>query len=545
MRILLLITAIIFGWGSTQADYQRTEAPTGLTTSVKGAFKYAAWKGERVSAQAVAWSEKGAEGLTLEVSELRCGRNVIPSSVVKASFVGYVTGDVLAEGYRQCAPRDTVNFQKMEAADLIGVSDTISLEKGTACPVWVSVEIPENAIPGTYKGFINLKGTDVCVPLGYELKVLDRVLPPPSQWSFHLNLWQNPYASARVADVPLWSPAHFEAMRPVMKLLADAGQKVVTTTILDRPWDGQTQDPFGSMVTKILRADGTWLYDYTIFDKWVEFMESVGISRQINCYSVVPWNLTFDYFDQAAGSPATVTAEPGSEKYAWYWKGFLADFAAHLKAKGWFEKTYLAMDERDEKSMRAAIDMIRSVVPDFKVALAGDYHPSVADEIDDLCIGFRSEYPEGVIEARRALGKITDYYTCCAERFPNTFMDSPRAEAPCIAWIALAKGVDGYLRWAYNSWTLDPEHDSRFRTWAAGDTYMVYPGGKSGVRFELLREGMQDVAKVQVLREQWKGDPAYAKKMGLLDGAISAFTYETLSAGGASSALDTARKLIN
>ena len=40
---------------------------------------------------------------------------------------------------------------------------------------------------------------------------------------------------------------------------------------------------------------------------------------------------------------------------------------------------------------------------------------------------------------------------------------------------AVAGGYDGYLRWAVNSWTLDPLRDSRFRTWAAGDTYSIYP----------------------------------------------------------------------
>ena len=38
------------------------------------------------------------------------------------------------------------------------------------------------------------------------------------------------------------------------------------------------------------RADGTWAFDYTVFDRWVEFMMSVGIDQQINCYSMVPGN---------------------------------------------------------------------------------------------------------------------------------------------------------------------------------------------------------------------------------------------------------------
>jgi len=530
----------VFGWGDTESDYQRADKPS-VVTSPKGAFKYAAWKGEKVNAQAVLWTAVELKDLTLEVSELRSGKCVIPAEAVKAAFVGYVTGDVLAEGYNQCAKRQNGDFPVMEAADLIGVAPSVDVAAGSAQPVWVSVNVPSDAAAGTYKGSVTLAG----ITLPYELKVLDRVLPDPSEWSFHLDLWQNPYAVARVAGVRLWSPEHFEAMRPVMKMLADAGQKVVTATIMNRPWNGQTEDPFGPMVTKIRRADGTWIYDYTIFDMWVEFMESVGISQQINCYTMIPWKLTFDYFDQATNSQAEITVEPESAEYREYWGGFIADFARHLNEKGWFEKTYIAMDERPEAHMRAAIRVIRDAVPEFKIALTGNYPASVADEIDDLCIAFRSSYPEGKIEERRAAGKVSTYYTCCAEAYPNTFMASSHSEAGWIPWGALALGVDGYLRWAFNSWTAEPEKDSRFRRWAAGDTYMVYPGARPSVRFSKFLEGMQDVAKVEVLRKEWGGDPASAKKLAALEAAIGRFTYEVITEEGASPALDRARKIIN
>lgn len=99
-----------------------------------------------------------------------------------------------------------------------------------------------------------------------------------------------PYAVARYYQVPLWSQEHLDAMRPLMKMLANAGQKIITATLTHKPWNGQTEDYFDTMVTWIKRADGTWTFDYTIFDRWVEFMMSVGIDKQINCYSMVPWN---------------------------------------------------------------------------------------------------------------------------------------------------------------------------------------------------------------------------------------------------------------
>ena len=43
-------------------------------------------------------------------------------------------------------------------------------------------------------------------------------------------------------------------------------------------------------------------------------------------------------------------------------------------------------------------------------------------------------------------------------------------------------------------------HDSRFVTWSSGDTYLVYPGPYSSVRFERLREGIQDYEKIRILK---------------------------------------------
>jgi hypothetical protein len=48
----------------------------------------------------------------------------------------------------------------------------------------------------------------------------------------------------------------------------------------------------------------------------------------------------------------------------------------------------------------------------------------------------------------------------------------------------------------------DPLLDSRFRAWPAGDTYQVYPDNRSSIRFETLREGIEDAEKIRILREE-------------------------------------------
>ena len=473
----------------------------------KKAFNHVAWRGEKVFAQAVVSSEEEEElkDVRLSVSDLRNGKSLIGAENIRLQFVSYVVSDLLdTTKYGQCGSReDKSKWGEVLVADVLDINDSMTVPAGRKQPVWMTVSVPSDARPGKYSGKLTVTSSNAKArSLNVELTVADHVLPPARDWAFHLDLWQNPYSVARYENVPLWSEAHFEAMRPVMRMLAEAGQKSVTATIMSRPWNGQTEDAFGSMVTKIRRIDGTWLYDYTIFDRWVEFMFSLGIDKQINCYSMIPWALQFDYIDQATSSPATFQAAPGSEEYNEYWGAFIADFARHLKAKGWFEKTMIAMDERPLESMQAVLGLIRKVEPAFKISLAGNYHEPVIYDIVDFSETFsgKQEFPESAKAKRKELGLTTTFYTCCAEAHPNMFVISNPDEAAWLGWFAQAEGYDGYLRWAYNSWTIDPLTDARFRTWPAGDCFVVYPGGRGSVRFSKLVEGIQDFEQVRILK---------------------------------------------
>jgi len=498
-------------------------------------FVYPAWKGESIHAVAVINSDVDLTGVSLAVTGVK---------TAKADFVFDVIGDELDPGYGQCGSRAPGQYDSIIVADRIGPDTDISIPAGKAQKVWLGVKVPSVATPGTYNGSIKVKGKGFkTVSLPFSYQVVDETLPEPKEWAFHLDLWQNPYSVARYFNVPLWSKEHFAKMKPVYERLAAAGQKVVTTTIIDRPWNGQTEDPFGTMVTKTLNQDGTWSYDYTVFDNWVEFMFSLGIDSQINCYSLIPWKLSFDYFDAATSEIKFVEGAPGSEEYNAYWAAFIKDFAAHLRSKGWFEKTMLAMDERPREAMIETIKLIRNVEPEMKFSLAGLYHDDIQEEFADLCITSTVEFPEEIIAARRAEGKISTYYLCCAEKFPNSFIASNPKEAAWFGWYAQAHNFDGFLRWAYNSWTADPNKDARFRSWAAGDCYIVYPLASS-VRFEYLIQGVQDYEKVRILKARWE-EEGNTEKLDALSKALDNFNLGELAVNGPERALQAAKQVIS
>jgi hypothetical protein len=89
----------------------------------------------------------------------------------------------------------------------------------------------------------------------------------------------------------------------------------------------------------------------------------------------------------------------------------------------------------------------------------------------------------------------------------------------------MAAGFDGFLRWSYCSWVEDPLRDSRFRTWPAGDTYIVYPEARSSIRFERLIEGIQDAEKIRILRETFAkaGTDEAKEKLELLNRTVAQF----------------------
>lgn len=503
-------------WGSTDMRYKKEE-PASIG-NVRKSISLTAWRGEKISAQFVVWTPETLDELSFTASDLVSGKETIGRDAIRTAFVRYILTDELnKDGLGACGYRNSADFDSTLVADVIDhITPTLKVSARSTQGGWVSIRVPQEAKAGKYTGTVTVKsGSDILSELKLDIQVRDRVLPPPSEWAFHLDLWQNPYAVARYYKVEPFSQEHFDLMRPLMKLYADAGGKVITTSITHKPWNGQTYDPFESMVTWLKKADGSWYFDYTVFDKWVEFMMSVGVKEEIGCYSMVPWRLSFQYLDQASNSFKFLETKPGEAAYEEFWTTMLKSFAQHLKEKGWFEITHIAMDERPMEDMLKTLKVIRKADKDFKVSLAGTYHEELTDELDDYCITLAEKFPAETIRKRRGEGKVTTFYTCCTEPRPNTFTFSQPAEAEWLAWHSAKENLDGYLRWALNSWVRNPLQDSRFTAWAAGDTYLIYPGARTSIRMERLTEGVQAYEKVRILKEEFerKGNKAVLKRI--------------------------------
>ena len=477
-------------WGDADCRYSRSLVPQLEDVET---LKITLWRGEKGQAQALVWTPEGLDGVECSFADFKSSDATLPASIAQTFFVRYTLAD-------QFLP---THEKEVLMADMLDNLPRFDVAAKTTRPVWVTLDIPEDATAGIYKSTLTISHAGWGrVKLPIEVEVVKHLLPAASEWSYHLDLWQHPTAIARTEGLELWSDEHLEAGKRQMALLADAGQKVITTTLNKDPWNHQCYDAYEDMIRWTLCKDGSWSYDYTNFDRWVEMMLTTGINKMINCYSMVPWNCELHYMDESKGEMVTVKAEPGKPIFNQMWTPFLKDFKQHLQQKGWLSITNIAMDERSPEQMDAAVQVLKECAPELGFALA-DNHNSYKryTMMKDVCAALRRQLVDHEdIVMRRENNQNTTFYVCCGPHFPNTFTWSQPYEAEMLGWLNVTYDYDGMLRWAYNSWPSDPQMDSRFGSWPAGDTYLTYPQCRSSLRFERLIDGIESAEKVRRLR---------------------------------------------
>jgi hypothetical protein len=378
--------------------------------------------------------------------------------------------------------------------------DRFDLPGNTVRPVWLTIDIPADASAGEYVGMIEVNSLKDKTTLKVAVTVQGMTLPEPTDWKFRLDLWQNPWVLAQYYNVTPWSPEHKTLLKNHVKMYADAGGKFITTYAVHSPWSDNSYMIEGTMIEWVKKKDGTWKFDYSIFDQYVDMCIEAGINKAITVYTPIPWGFRFRFMDEKSGNYIFEEWSPGSDDFKAHWNVFLSDLKAHLIQKGWFNMTYLGINENPLEHTLAAIKVIKEHSGDWKITYAGDWHIELASLVDDYSTVIEHEPSRSDIKARSANRLTTTFYVCCTPARPNNFVFSPPIEGRYLGWYAMAYGYDGFLRWAYDAWTADPVRDARHTMWPAGDCYFVYPGANSSIRFEKLKEGIQDYEKIRILR---------------------------------------------
>lgn len=394
-----------------------------------------------------------------------------------------------------------------------------------AQPVWFTLQIPASQAPGAYLGTLHIhtdQHRDAALRL--TVNVLPPVLPSPPDYRFFLDVWFNPNAVAVANGLVPWSEEHWTQVELYLKDLASRGAKTATALIVPDPWSigwlggsrhSQTGIGYLTMVSWLRDSSGQWSFDYSLFDRFVDACFRHGIDRRIDAFTLTPfdhkgaWQIHFQHKENHAAD--TLFFDPADAEYKRIWKIFLRDFENHLTQKGWLNKTYLGFDESPREVLDEILDIVAESAPVFLRQL------SIAGKLDAESLAashaiFYDFLPNSLTEKTKTASilkkrrgesnKTTTFYLCGNPAHPNTFTYSPSIEARMIPWLSAFYRLDGYLRWAYNSWPDADPYSHPVFNFIQGDDYYIYPGKDgpvSSIRWELLREGIEDFELLKVI----------------------------------------------
>lgn len=415
---------------------------------------------------------------------------------------------------------------RKEANEILSDYPSMNMPAESVLNIWLATHTRKDTVPGIYHGNISIHTAfqQEALVFPMTIEVHDHVFPEiaADPEPFDIELWQNPYALAEYYDVEPFSAEHLLILKPHMEKYRSLGGQAITTTISEEAWNGQTYSKnkirFPSMVKWTRKKDGSFIFDYTHFDRWVRFNLDLGLAQKIVCYSIVPWNDAVIFYDEATKQQEKISYEIGDEQYLDLWRAFLTDFVQHTTDAGWFDRIYIGIDERGFH--QAAFDLIDDFRNDagekFKVSGAMDniqQNKEFAMLVDDLTVGTipikkMPAYFAELCEKRKAAGLKTTVYSCTGHKPGNFALSAPGESYWTIVFAYLA-GAEGFLRWAYDSWVEEPLVDVTHRMFEAGDCFLVYPGQKkseqpisrSSTRLEKLAEGVRAANKLRILLE--------------------------------------------
>lgn len=437
--------------------------------------------------------------------------------------------------------------------DVLYTSDAFDLPASSVASVWLQIETAENALPGIYTGSVTVTADGLETPEVLTLTVEVIGLQRP-EGDIPFEIWQYPYSSNRYYSGKtteeyfgdglegLWNthldPAYEAGLISQIELYKKAGGTSITVTITEDAWNSQTPDPYPSMVKWTQNKNGSFSFDYTDFDYFVELNQKCGLDGNIMAFSIADWANRVTYYSERQGKVVSENLTPGSERWTKVWTAFLTDFMAHTKEKGWFDRVYMAMDERGPDVVEAVLDLVESVKDEngicFKTSLAVFTFDTeyLFDRVTDLSLAFAMtpDRLDAITAQRERMGLTTTLYTCGAQ---NSALSNPPIESVYTLWYARQRGADGFLRWALDAFNADPLNSSDHRLFAAGDIYLIYPDIKdaetptahSSARFEKLSEGVRDIAKFNWLMENY---PDYEKGLTRVLEGIGGDLYTTV-----------------
>ncbi len=234
--------------------------------------------------------------------------------------------------------------------------------------------------------------------------------------------------------------------------------------------------------------------------------------------------------------------EQGSDGYRRAFASYCGAIQQHLQDKGWLGKEYIYwFDEPEPKDydfVRSGMDEIRRAGPKLRRMLTEEPIEPLFGSVDLWC-PILDQYNPEIAQARQAKGETIWWYVCTGPRapYPGLFIDHSAIDLRIWLWMTWKWKVQGILVWESTYWTSDkafpaPKMQNPWADpmgyiggysfepgfvgyWGNGDGRFLYPpnrdvendkskymtGPVSSIRWEMLRDGLEDYEYFWLLRE--------------------------------------------
>ena len=381
---------------------------------------------------------------------------------------------------------------------------------GMTQPVWVTVDVPKDAVPGVYNGKIRLSGKGFNLESEIALKVYPVVLEEPTLW---ITNWFNSSEGALKyfdPEATIYSEEYWEYIRAIASKMKVCYQNTVLIPL--------------STITST-NEGGSWSFNFDNFDKMVGIFIEAGVLKRLEVGHVGgrmgKWNSPFGV--NVPGKGKLPMSDPAAIEY---YSAFIPALTSHIKEKGWYPIycQHIADEPAGDnyESYVSIASFFKRYAPDVKIIEA--CHSHELSQIVDIWVPQLDFYSYGYefYRERQAAGDEVWFYTCLNPKgeFANRFLEQPLLKTRLLHWINFRFGATGYLHWGLNYWKGEDPWDETTAIQTengnilpGGDSWIIYPRDKrlyGSIRLEAMRDGIADYTLLQMLARK---DEALAKEI--------------------------------
>ncbi|MFZ2171685.1 MAG: glycoside hydrolase domain-containing protein [Methylococcaceae bacterium] len=488
-----------------------------INPGVDSEITFSACRGESESFQVVVLPRKNLSHLRWEIaSDLKNGN-------IEVQPVGYLYIEKpLMPTFLKNYPMGEIKSGWWPDPLYAGSTEIEEIKASEVQPIWVTVDVPRDARPGTYNIVLTFSadGTDQA-RVTAKLKVWNFELP--DQLHLKTSFWYATY------QLKLYYPEIEDIWGLEKKFLAMALHNRVNPITYQISIPGNDLVLFG-----FDPAEKQYRFDFTGMRKRLTFIFDEG-ERRGNPV-IILWNdisREFRFSIESNGEKTIKTIRPFTSEGEDFIVQYLSSLERFLKENNWNSSVYLSyVDEPGPKvwdTIRWLDRIVKKTVPRWKTLSAINHQPSIhalKPYIDSMAPGFFSnfnsansrDFQELQSEGRELWGYIC-YKTSC--------INYQSLDHRIWTWLCWKYDMKGLLYWGIHNWSksdTSPKFKKMFlntpsnrwpykakwepldfRNGVPGDGYLIYPSPEgepwSSIRLENIRDGVEDYEYFSILKD--------------------------------------------